>query len=356
MLEENHYYPYGGIMAGISSKALKGDDYIENRKLFGGKELNDKEFSDGAGLKLADFGARWYNGLIGNWTTLDPKASEMQAFSPYNYCFGNPVRFIDGNGKNPTDIVYIDVYGREVHRIKSDVEFKTFIQSSYMAADPAKSNTGWIQVPMPGIITEKAGMATTDDKYQQYDYLIAARTGYVNQAKNAGVLQLYTEGGNPIPKSELAQIPDLSPTLVKAMVMEESTMGDRGITDIMQSNVRGDWKTSSQVKQAYGIKKDEVMTPSISLWLGVRILLTKGFKGGIKVDKEGKKTYTFQGWRKAVKNYNGGGNEYYVEQIEQLLKKAEEQYNSMPRGAREWLSRPPQLIIPEQQKNAPIIK
>ncbi|ACU60506.1 hypothetical protein [Chitinophaga pinensis] len=59
---------------------------------------------------------------------------------------------------------------------------------------------------------------------------------------------------------------------------------------------------------------------------------------------------------KAVKNYNGGGNEYYVEQIEQLLKKAEEQYNSMSRGAREWLSRSPQLTIPEHQKNAQIIK
>ncbi|ACU60652.1 DUF6443 domain-containing protein [Chitinophaga pinensis] len=356
LLEETHYYPYGGIMAGISSKALKGDDYIENRKLFGGKELNDKEFADGAGLKLADFGARWYNALAGNWTTLDPKASEMQAFSPYNYCLGNPVRYIDGNGKKPTDIVYIDIYGREVHRIKSDAEFRTFIQFSYMAADPAKSNIGWIEVPMPGIIAEKGGMATTDDKYQQYDYLIAARTGYVNQAKNAGALQLYTEGGNPIPKSELAQIPDLNPTLVKAMVMEESTMGDRGITDIMQSNVRGDWKTSHQLKQAYGIKKDEVMTPSISLWLGVRILMTKGFKGGIKVDKGGKKTYTFQGYKKAVKNYNGGGNEFYTEQIEQLLKKVIEGNKSIPKKAIEWLSRPPQLKIPEQQKNEPILR
>lgn len=37
MLEENHYYPFGLTMAGISDKALKGNNYIENKYRFIGQ-------------------------------------------------------------------------------------------------------------------------------------------------------------------------------------------------------------------------------------------------------------------------------------------------------------------------------
>src|ERR1700744_3382622 len=52
MLEENHYYPGGLTMAGISDKALKSN-YTENKFRFNkSSELQSKEFSDGSGLDM----------------------------------------------------------------------------------------------------------------------------------------------------------------------------------------------------------------------------------------------------------------------------------------------------------------
>nr|WP_315242710.1 SpvB/TcaC N-terminal domain-containing protein [uncultured Flavobacterium sp.] len=64
--------------------------------LFNGKEL-DRE------TNLSYYGARYYDAKASLWLSVDPLAEKFAGRSPYEYCFSNPVRFIDPTGMGPDD-------------------------------------------------------------------------------------------------------------------------------------------------------------------------------------------------------------------------------------------------------------
>jgi RHS repeat-associated protein len=91
------YYPFGLVMNGISSKSAGS---LTNKILYNSKELQNKEFTDGSGLELYDFGARMQDPQLGRWWVIDPLTHETPFESPYSAMGNNPILNIDPDGQS----------------------------------------------------------------------------------------------------------------------------------------------------------------------------------------------------------------------------------------------------------------
>jgi RHS repeat-associated protein len=103
LLEEDHYYPFGLSMAGISDKALKGN-YAENKIRFQKQELQNKEFSDGSGLEMYEFKYRFDDPQTGRFWSIDPLASQYEYNSPYAFSEDKVISHVELEGLEATPI------------------------------------------------------------------------------------------------------------------------------------------------------------------------------------------------------------------------------------------------------------
>ncbi|WP_438939972.1 DUF6443 domain-containing protein [Chitinophaga hostae] len=97
LLEETHYYPFGLTMAGISSSALKGANYPENRRRFN----KGTEFSPELDLNWYETSYRSLDPQLGRFWQIDQLAEDYQGWTPYNYGMDNPLLFSDPLGLSP---------------------------------------------------------------------------------------------------------------------------------------------------------------------------------------------------------------------------------------------------------------
>ena len=87
------YYPYG--------KVLREHTNCEDARYLTTHHERDKE------TDLDYRGARFYDSDIGRFLSLDPLAADFAAWSPYNYVLGNPIVFVDPDGRAPVPPVKI---------------------------------------------------------------------------------------------------------------------------------------------------------------------------------------------------------------------------------------------------------
>jgi len=104
LLEENHYYPFGLTMAGISDKAVK-TNYAENKYRFQKQELQNKEFSDGSGLEMYEFKYRFDDCQIGRFWSIDPLADKYEYNSPYAFSEDKVTGHVELEGLEAVEVV-----------------------------------------------------------------------------------------------------------------------------------------------------------------------------------------------------------------------------------------------------------
>ena len=138
VVQVNHYYPYGmayasGRMSGNAEahpvtgeggNVIDGDLEIGGET--GGMELArpgasqpyrflGNELYTSNSLGLYDFSARMYDPTLGRFLSVDPMAEGYRHLSPYAYCAGNPVVYVDKDGQVIGRVVVGAVVGAAIN-------------------------------------------------------------------------------------------------------------------------------------------------------------------------------------------------------------------------------------------------
>lgn len=106
IVQTRHYYSFGMEMSQLN--VSQGP----NRYQYNGKEIQD-DF----GLYWYDYGARFYDPMVGRWHSVDPLTEKYAGISPYAYVANNPIKFIDPDGR---DIWDVNTRGRVVWKEESE--------------------------------------------------------------------------------------------------------------------------------------------------------------------------------------------------------------------------------------------
>ena len=154
-LDRKDYYPFG--------KPWNNPDLptSDNRYTFSGKE---QQILRGQDIAYSDFGARFYDSDGVTFMQQDPLLEKYYAIGQYNYCAGNPVRYIDPNGSE-IQIYFLDGEGNSNKIIyQANMEYQggnTFV-SNVITQFNAVYNNGGAEV-LDALISDSSIISVTSE-------------------------------------------------------------------------------------------------------------------------------------------------------------------------------------------------
>ena len=77
----------------------------KNEYLYNKKELQEDS-------QLYDYGARFYDPVVGRWTAIDPNAENYENTSSYAYVLNNPINFSDMDGRDTIHLHEVVILGQ----------------------------------------------------------------------------------------------------------------------------------------------------------------------------------------------------------------------------------------------------
>ena len=116
----DHLGSVRAVVDGISGEVVEINDYYP----FGSRwdvATSRKEEQFRFGTPYIDYGARQYDPIIGRWFAQDPLSEKYYGISPYAFCAGNPVKYLDPDGR-----YFDDDNEKKARRYERKLERKSF--------------------------------------------------------------------------------------------------------------------------------------------------------------------------------------------------------------------------------------
>ena len=132
----------------------------DNNYLYNYKELNADH-----DLKWYDYGARFYDAVIGRWHVVDPMGERTSSWSPYNYVENNALVKHDPSGMYSESMNNFDLAAGFSKRISGD---DLTLRSTEKGWVSDSDNSDWIPTSKGDLVAEKGDNAKTMAKNYGY--------------------------------------------------------------------------------------------------------------------------------------------------------------------------------------------